>query len=398
MSKYVFQPPKACPPLQENYYMLSIAGPKYHVKSHSLQIAIHRGFRTKNEALEFHRAYLKAKEQDNVATCTTIGKMNEALVLTKQPKHLSQSHYQDTQLHTIFTQLKADKVKEADLLKKRRQEHRELEQKKLREREKLEELREAKAMTSEGKGNPDGTEPAEETKKPDGPEPVEESKKPDRIETKVAEEKEEKLGILGPAESSKQAIPLTEEEEAKKEKIQDALRTPLSLPSSKHEFALVQFIAEIGGKRLDEPILIPIGFFANMETLNTYAQSYIESPTNMFTQLVPVPLEAWKSPFVQTEKLQSRVYPTNAKFLQQYHDSKKQVKEELGQQVKEYEQKKQKGSIPSLTPTSPPEATVDAVGLPLQNTVVPPGVPVVDEVTRELTADPFAPLVQTTQK
>ena len=154
---------------------------------------------------------------------------------------------------------------------------------------------------------------------------------------------------------------------------------------------MVQFIAEIGGKRLDEPILIPIGFFANMESLNTYAQAYIESPTNMFTQLVPVPLEAWKSPFVQTDKLQSRVYPTSAKFLQQYHDSKKQVKEELGQQVKDYEQKQKTVTTLAAPPTTPATSTPATAVPPLAVSLAPVVPATVDEVTRELTADPFAP-------
>jgi hypothetical protein len=130
-----------------------------------------------------------------------------------------------------------------------------------------------------------------------------------------------------------------ERKETKDDETEDpaisGLRWPETLSPLTKPFALVQFISEIGSERLPEPVLIVINFFATLQSLETYAAIYIED-TNASTQwspAFPVEIETWKTPYVDSKNVGSRIYPKSQRQMQKYYQNKKEVQQEMRQKI-----------------------------------------------------------------
>lgn len=331
MSEFHVDPPKACQVLYDNYYMLSIAGPRYHRKAEKLHIALHRGFRTQDQALHFYKQYIAEKEKAGIPTSATIARINEPLILTQDPKNLSNPDYQTRKLRDIFADLdgyrRKERVKLTDRQKELKKENVEQKHTSLK-RQQDKELEWAGKRQVEEKAAPFAELDQKEGR---------DYNTEDEVIVADGENKVEKVSLEKYAKEMEEKTVARVDAEVLESQLQE-LSTPISLPS-RNSTALVQFIYSIADVMLREPVIIVIGFFSSPADLKQYATEYIESePAHLYTHLVPVPTEVWKSPYVDTKNFQHRIYPKSAEFLQQYHDGKRQVAQEKQEALQRHRQ------------------------------------------------------------
>jgi hypothetical protein len=273
---FYFPDPNSIPDRNQPYTLLSIVGKNYQLNpaEGKLGIALHRGF-TKDQLRTF---LLKTRKSKIIRSFLPI-RTNAALVITNDPKNLSNNEYQTSTLRRVFSQME------------------------------------------------EGTMSPVEDDKEDKDAKAQKDNEPQKfLISDYAKESMVKMGqveILRSIENN--AMEFLDKEEWLKEEdddvkgvkdakdvkdVQNIFQIPPDFKTSE-KFALLQFISYgTDGELLNEPIIIVRGFFDTLDDIKEYKEKYFrlmikhhEKRFITYLDLVPVPIDTLITPWYSRDSV-----------------------------------------------------------------------------------------------